>query len=244
MLRTRKKHCELVLFKHSKVDVQNYYLFLIVSLLKVKLAKKEYDLIYDIVFNNFIDSNKIYYHNEYVKNLSYFKWHLNVKKLVLGPYIKGLDISFFSHCKKLSFVDLSNSSITEIPDYAFIDCIKLKKIIFPKSITKIGKDFCTHTSITEIILPSNIKVLKENFLDYSVLTKVVLPEGLEKIENCFRFSRLRVLNIPFSVTEFTCYNIDKINMRGRILIINAPEHLRETFENIIYDHRRVDIYYY
>ena len=76
-----------------------------------------------------------------------------------GKGIKKLDAYTFADCSSLESIDLSNSSITEIPMNAFSNCTSLKTVKLPPTVTKIADDaFADCKKLEEIQGLSNCKI--------------------------------------------------------------------------------------
>ena len=67
-----------------------------------------------------------------------FKGNINLRKIVVGNYVKRIGKNAFANCKRLQNVTMG-SSVTVIDDKAFVKCTSLKKIMIPGQIAKIGK---------------------------------------------------------------------------------------------------------
>ena len=67
-----------------------------------------------------------------------FKGNINLRKIVIGNYVKRIGKNAFANCKRLQNVTMG-SSVTVIDDKAFFKCTSLKKIMIPGQIAKIGK---------------------------------------------------------------------------------------------------------
>lgn len=86
----------------------------------------------------------------------------------------------FKGCKKLKSVklpEIGSTEFTQIPAYAFYDCVKLEEINIPKS----------------------VKVIRNNaFSNCKNLQKIILPENLEKIEDMafYGCEKLKEIIIP------------------------------------------------
>ena len=76
-----------------------------------------------------------------------------------GEGIDFIDTLAFSDCRSLESIDLSNSSITEIPENAFSNCTSLKTVKLPSTVTKIADDaFADCKKLEEIQGLSNCKI--------------------------------------------------------------------------------------
>ena len=99
-----------------------------------------------------------------------------VKKLVLPSSFRSLPNSL--NLYKLEEINIPESML-EIPNYCFVDCFELKKVIFPKNskLESIGiSAFWGCKSLKEIDLPKSLKEIKPHAFRYSGLEKIILPE--------------------------------------------------------------------
>ena len=75
-----------------------------------------------------------------------------------GKGLKTIGMYAFADCSSLESIDLSNSSITEIPMNAFSNCTSLKTVKLPPTVTKIADDaFADCKKLEEIQGLSNCK---------------------------------------------------------------------------------------
>lgn len=76
-----------------------------------------------------------------------------------GKGLKTIGMYAFADCSSLESIDLSNSSITEIPMNAFSNCTSLKTVKLPPTVTKIADDaFADCKKLEEIQGLSNCKI--------------------------------------------------------------------------------------
>lgn len=76
-----------------------------------------------------------------------------------GKGLKTIGMYTFADCSSLESIDLSNSSITEIPENAFSNCTSLKTVKLPSTVTKIADDaFADCKKLEEIQGLSNCKI--------------------------------------------------------------------------------------
>lgn len=115
---------------------------------------------------------------------------------------------------------ITDTIITNVPNYAFSDCVNLKKIVIESNIIDfIGKgafenciNLCesNNSNNGELILNDFIKVIKDNaFKGCNKITKVILPTNLSKLGNlCFATGgdsklTIRIPDDAKSAIEFT-----------------------------------------
>lgn len=99
--------------------------------------------------------------------------------------------------------------IVEIPDYAFLGCSRLRKVVLPNGIKKIGfQAFCGCSSLESVVFPSSLEDIGSNaFVNCSALDSVSFPDGLKHIgHNAFSFCvSLRDVWLPDSLREIESY---------------------------------------
>ena len=90
----------------------------------------------------------------------------------------------FYACYNLSAVNFGeNSQLDSIGDCAFLDCISLKLITIPDSVTSIGDcAFSECLRLTSIIIPDSVTSIGYYaFGDCLVLTSIIIPDGVTSI---------------------------------------------------------------
>ena len=105
------------------------------------------------------------------------------------------------------------NSLTNIGNYAFSDCVNLKKVIFGYGLTAIA-DYALQncTSLTDVTIPENISLIgKSAFSNCSSLSQIDLPSSLSTIgdhafSNC---TSLKSITLPSTITEIEKYTFDK-----------------------------------
>lgn len=125
-----------------------------------------------------------------------------------GEGIDFIDTLAFSDCRSLESIDLSNSSITEIPENAFSNCTSLKTVKLPSTVTKIADDaFANCKKLEEIQGLSNCKISeigKDAFagcynlktFDISSATITSLPDTI-----CSNMYALTSIHLPKTLTS-------------------------------------------
>ena len=125
-----------------------------------------------------------------------------------GEGIDFIDTLAFSDCRSLESIDLSNSSITEIPENAFSNCTSLKSVKLPPTVTKIADDaFANCKKLEEIQGLSNCKISevgKDAFagcynlktFDISSATITSLPDTI-----CSNMYALTSIHLPKTLTS-------------------------------------------
>lgn len=98
--------------------------------------------------------------------------------------------------------------IEEIPDYAFLGCISLRKVSLPPGLKKIGfQAFSECSGLEEINLPASLEDIGSNSFTYcSSLGTLAFPLRLRHIgHNAFSFSGLQEAILPDNVEEIESY---------------------------------------
>ena len=125
-----------------------------------------------------------------------------------GKGLKTIGMYAFADCSSLESIDLSNSSITEIPKNAFSNCTSLKTVKLPSTVTKIADDaFADCKKLEEIQGLSNCKISeigKDAFagcynlktFDISSATITSLPDTI-----CSNMYALTSIHLPKTLTS-------------------------------------------
>lgn len=125
-----------------------------------------------------------------------------------GKGLKTIGMYAFADCSSLESIDLSNSSITEIPENAFSNCTSLKTVKLPSTVTKIADDaFANCKKLEEIQGLSNCKISeigKDAFagcynlktFDISSATITSLPDTI-----CSNMYALTNIHLPKTLTS-------------------------------------------
>ena len=150
-----------------------------------------------------------------LKNISFYN---------KGEGIDFIDTLAFSDCRSLESIDLSNSSITEIPKNAFSNCTSLKTVKLPPTVTKIADDaFANCKKLEEIQGLSNCKISEigtDAFagcynlktFDLSSATITALPDSL-----CNNMYAVTTVRLPKTLTSIGtsalegCKKLEEIN---------------------------------
>ncbi|KAL3939945.1 MAG: hypothetical protein SGBAC_005431 [Bacillariaceae sp.] len=154
----------------------------------------------------------------------------DITHVTLQPKTEYIDKRGFSGCEALVEVDAPTASrLRIIRSKAFYNCIMLKKIAFPPSVSRVHSHaffwcesltqisllqtqldtiaayaFAYCLSLKEILLPTTIKLIETcAFLDCKQLANVEFPAALEIImENAFKMCHsLETVHIPPTVTK-------------------------------------------
>ena len=123
--------------------------------------------------------------------------------IVIPDGIRRIDARAFAYKINIDSVKFSNT-VTEIGDYAFEGCLKLKSIVWPKRIESIGEGAFCMCSFTSISIPYGVtKIKKQTFNNCLWVEKIIIPDSVVKIEDkAFTSCReLEYIFIPETVME-------------------------------------------
>ena len=125
----------------------------------------------------------------------------------------------FGYNKSLRTVTVE-SGVTEIPAYMFNNCSNLETVVFPETLTSIGKYAFQLTGLTSVNFPSSLRTIGLGSFYCCKLTEVTLNDGLESVgqEAFANMSGLKTVNFPDSVTTygsraFACTGITSVSMK-------------------------------
>ena len=127
-----------------------------------------------------------------------FKYNQTIKEVIIPNTVTKILQSAFEGCTALEKVTFKeNSTLKQINKAAFKDCVNLKQIDLPASVTTIQYGaFLNCSSLTEIVLPPSLKTIPQfTFGSNTALQKVTLPKALKSIEyyafdNCTSLSTI------------------------------------------------------
>lgn len=103
------------------------------------------------------------------------------------------------------------SGTTKIPNYAFVDCVNLIRVIIPDSVTSIGvRAFMGCSSLESITIPDGVTELSDRiFASCSNLTSITIPNSVTLINNYGFSGCSKLANIYFKGTQTQWNNIGK-----------------------------------
>ena len=140
-------------------------------------------------------------------------WEYTILNDSIAPYtieISGFEFVDEYQSSKISIpkkIKRNNTTylVTNIGEYAFMDCSGLTSITIPNSVTSIGKDaFFGCSALPSITIPNSVTSIGEGaFYDCSGLTSITIPNSVTSIgKNAFySCSALTSITIPNSVTS-------------------------------------------
>ncbi len=154
--------------------------------------------------------------------------------------VEALDEMMFDS-SNINRIDLSQTSITEIPECCFADITNMPEIILPQGITAYGKGAFSGYKCDTFVVPSSIEEIGEGCFEcadirvldlsqtsiteipdycFSAMVNVeelILPNTVQKIgEHAFDGISVETLNIPNSVTEIGAHAFRKASVKNGI----------------------------
>ena len=128
-------------------------------------------------------------------------------KIIITDSIK--ECQFMDRTDLEEVVITDSCGITEIPDYAFLGCCSLKRVVLPHGLKKIGfQAFSECSSLEDVDFPLTLEDIGSNSFTYcSALDNIIFPDGLKHIgHNAFSFcTSLREAILPDSLEEIESY---------------------------------------
>ncbi len=120
--------------------------------------------------------------------------------------LETIDRSAFAYCDKLTEVLLPSYALTEVSDYAFYNCVALKNMTIPDTITTIGKEAFAGCAALETLEfeqnTSNSGELTEigesAFYQCYMLKEVKLPATVKMVGKAAFYGCVSVLNLELS----------------------------------------------
>lgn len=143
----------------------------------------------DYAFANTRNFNGVIKWEEGTQTIGTFAFYkcTNLKLLdqsALPASVTKLGVYAFAECSNIQ-IDISKSSITEIPDYLFYNCDNLHNLTLPQTVTSVGAyAFSECNNLNEVIFDAALMQIREGaFAKCGNLHTVNIPEGVTAIEN-------------------------------------------------------------
>ena len=116
----------------------------------------------------------------YLGNYSFYN-SCNLKSIAIPNDVKIIPLRAFSSCTSLTEI---THNANRIEDYAFSDCVSLKKVTLPSSVEQLGEySFAECKNLTKITLSDNLKRLEVGvFSNCQKLEDVILGNNIENID--------------------------------------------------------------
>lgn len=144
--------------------------------------------------------------------------------IIIPEKVKKIAGSLLDGCTDLTSVTFAkNSSITEIGDRAFADCLNLSDFHIPSSVTQIGEgafEYCSLLGTENLIIPDGVTSIEDTtFKGCSSLKGIIVPENIQYLGD--------------EIFE-NCESLEHIILDG----ITLPEMTKDTFSDL-----EVSVYY-
>ncbi len=125
--------------------------------------------------------------------------------------------------------------VTEIEEFCFSDCTKIKKVVLPESLKHIHNwAFRGCTSLEEINMPKNLEIIDSSVFMHTKIKSLILPENFIRAKNkAFAFME--------ELEEIAFKNKDTILERDmfvndlKLKTINFPSNLKTITSNMFFN---------
>ena len=147
-----------------------------------------------------------------------------IVRVVLPSNLTIISDNLFYNCTNLKDIIIPKS-VTKIGSYAFYNCISLENVTIPKNVNEIGRyAFYNCKNISTLIFEENIEIKKigdNAFKNCSNIEELNIPEGITGINGFSGEDKLRIINIPSTVSEIPSYSFKNIYTRAQIITVNS-----------------------
>lgn len=144
---------------------------------------------------------------------------------VHGP-LNNTDWEKIHLMKNLRDIDLTDATITAIPDNEFYGCPYLQTALLPEGLTSIGNNAFRETSLAKISIPASVTSIGDgSFYADNVLTTVEIPSqsslttiGGSAFYNC---SSLKSIQLPNGITQLNSSTFRQCQSLSSVILPNA-----------------------
>lgn len=151
-----------------------------------------------------------------------------INSVFVSDSVENVGAYSFYGCTNVSYVSLSDRSITDIGDYAFAGCISLPNITLPSRLKHIGQFAFAISGLTEINIPDSVRTVDQAaFAICPNLKKFTLGNGLTEISDAvFGLTALETAVIPEGITRIgvasfsTCKNMTSVQIPASVRSID------------------------
>jgi len=111
-----------------------------------------------------------------------FYGNTGLKRIALSAAVDSVGSYAFAGCLGLQVADLSGASVTRLSDKIFADCRMLEDVKLPAGLRQIGvAAFISNERLKSIVLPGSLAKIGDGAFAYSGLTDVKLPDNVVSI---------------------------------------------------------------
>ena len=151
-----------------------------------------------------------------------------ITKVIVEPGVDKIPASAFSECIHLKFVQIPKT-VTSIGFCAFYNCIGMRSITIPDSVRYIGDDaFHNCKALTSITIPNSVTSIKDwTFAGCRNLTSITIPDSVTGIgrKAFYDCTGLNRITIPDSVTSIDSYAFENCTGLKYITIPDSVTYL-------------------
>lgn len=103
-----------------------------------------------------------------------------LEEVTLPDNTSAIDQYAFFNCKSLKNINISDTKITKIGDYAFQDCTNITSVDFPDSLVSIGKKAYMNCGLTNLYIPDSVTEIGYfAFADCSELSEARISNSIK-----------------------------------------------------------------
>lgn len=175
----------------------------------------------------------------------------SLKSVEVGANVRIIPPYFLSGSVNLENFICRSTIMSEIGDFAFVNCVKLPYIDIPNSVTKIGQGAFGNCRIIKALqLPEGLEYLgAEAFANCSSLESMVIPNKVPSLQaklflNCSKLKDLIIadgnapIEISYNSDRYGKYNflsntcITELRLGRRIIWLDETDRNLKTFSNL------------
>lgn len=145
----------------------------------------------------------------------------DLTNVIIGNNVTTIGDNAFAYCTSLANATIGNN-VTIIGNSAFAGCTNLTNVIMGNRVTEMG-DFAFNCGITSIILPESLTKVGTNVFSFSSLTSIKIPKSLTYIGQAMFYGCKRLKEITFhnDITRIYASAFYKCDSLNNIVIPNS-----------------------
>ena len=158
--------------------------------------------------------------------------------LTLPPSVKKIGKYCFSN-SDIKSIDLSQTQITDLPDYCFSETETLEQVSLPNTIQSIGDGVfcdCSQLQFGNMVIPNGVKSIGEEAFWGCQFESLTLPKSLESIgKSCFAYAKINqtldMSNTDVTVIPESCF--EEYETQGNTVLLpqNTETIEKNAFHN-------------